>query len=86
MNTEAIYKLNDSERFLYVQISGSGEYDYSVFDKNYNLIDGGIWDDDRDLTSAARTIAYVQCCENSIKLLASSKDNNFEELFEKLIF
>lgn len=85
MNTEAIYEI-DNKFFLYVQISSGGEYDYSVFDENYNLLDGGIWDDDRDLASAAQAIACVQCDADSVELLASNEDNNFKELFEKLIF
>lgn len=80
---EAIYRLANG--YLHIQESSQASYEYTIFDNNKRLKDGGFWDTDAKMSDAAKEIAE----DNSVtikELITSNDENNYEDIFETFIF
>ena len=53
---EALFKSN--KNFLYIQVSSDGDFDYTVYDRDFNVVDGGriCWDGMADMRDIAENM------------------------------
>lgn len=81
---EAIFTLSNGY-FLHIQQSEQADYEYTIFDENKYLVDGGFWDSTDDLQHAAEEIAN----DNSLyteSLFTSDFNADYEDLYNTFVF
>lgn len=65
---EALFKTNDS--FIYIQNASDGGIDYTIYSKDFRIIDGGRLDDDKRYASFKQVAAAIVGMSNIVKEVA----------------